>query len=245
MEPAGAAMPTSFGQDYRAAVIGASGGIGGAFAEALRDDPACAGVVCFSRSGRAPAGLAAAPLDVTDEAQVEAAAAACGPVSLVVVATGLLHDGDFQPEKDMRALSAGRLSRSFLVNAIGPALVAKHFLPLLPRGARGVFAALSARVGSISDNAVGGWHGYRASKAALNMLLRTLAIETARRRPQHVILALQPGTVDTALSQPFLGAARTLMTPAESAAALLRVIDAAHPALSGALVDWRGERLPW
>jgi NAD(P)-dependent dehydrogenase (short-subunit alcohol dehydrogenase family) len=238
-------MPQSFGEGYRAAVIGASGGIGGAFAAALRDDPACAGVACFSRSGRAPEGMAAAPLDVTDEAQVAAAAGACGPVSLVVVATGLLHDAGMSPEKDMRALDAARLSRAFLVNAVGPALVAKHFLPLLPKAGRGVFAALSARVGSIGDNAVGGWHGYRASKAALNMLLKTLAIETARRRPAHVLLALQPGTVDTGLSKPFQGAAKTLLTPADSAAALLRVVDAAGPELSGALVDWRGERLPY
>jgi NAD(P)-dependent dehydrogenase (short-subunit alcohol dehydrogenase family) len=236
---------TSFGTGFRAAVIGASGGVGGAFAAALRDDPGCAAVACFSRSGRAPAGLTAAPLDIADEAQVAAAAAACGPVSLVIVATGLLHDGAFQPEKDMRALDAARLSRSFLVNAIGPALVAKHFLPLLPRRERGALAVLSARVGSITDNAVGGWHGYRASKAALNMLLRTIAIETARRSPAHVILALQPGTVDTDLSRPFQGAAKSLMTPRDSAAALLRVIDAAGPELSGTLMDWRGERLPW
>jgi NAD(P)-dependent dehydrogenase (short-subunit alcohol dehydrogenase family) len=238
-------MLTSFGTGFRAAVIGASGGIGGAFAAALRDDPGCAGVACFSRSGRAPAGLTAAPLDIADEAQVAAAAASCGPVSLVIVATGLLHDGAFQPEKDLRALDRDRLARAFLVNAIGPALVAKHFLPLLPRRERGALAALSARVGSITDNAVGGWHGYRASKAALNMLLKTLAIETARRNPAHVILALQPGTVDTDLSRPFQGAAKSLLTPQDSAAALLRVIDAAGPELSGALMDWRGERLPW
>lgn len=238
-------MLTSFGTGFRACVIGASGGIGGAFAAALRDDPACAGVACFSRSGRAPAGLAAAPLDIAEEASVAAAAASCGPVSLVIVATGLLHDGDFQPEKDMRALDAARLSRAFLVNAIGPALVAKHFLPLLPRRERGALAVLSARVGSIGDNAVGGWHGYRASKAALNMLLKTIAIETARRSPAHVILALQPGTVDTGLSRPFQGAAKSLLTPEQSATALLRVIDGAGPELSGALVDWRGERLPY
>jgi NAD(P)-dependent dehydrogenase (short-subunit alcohol dehydrogenase family) len=238
-------MLTSFGTGFRAAVIGASGGIGGAFAAALRDDPGCADVACFSRSGRAPAGLAAATLDITEEAQVAAAAASCGPVSLVIVATGLLHDGDFQPEKDMRALDRERLARAFLVNAIGPALVAKHFLPRMPRRERAALAVLSARVGSISDNAVGGWHGYRASKAALNMLLRTLAVETARRSPAHVILALQPGTVDTGLSRPFQTAAKALLTPPQSAAALLGVIDRAGPELSGALVDWRGERLPY
>jgi NAD(P)-dependent dehydrogenase (short-subunit alcohol dehydrogenase family) len=227
----------SFGPGARAAVIGASGGIGGALADALAADAAFAEVLRFSRRG-------ALALDATDEASVAAAAAQAGALDLVVVAVGLLHDGpDFQPEKDLRALDAERLSRSFAVNAIGPALVAKHFLPLLPRRGRGVFACLSARVGSISDNTAGGGYGYRASKAALNMLLKTAAIETARKRPDHVILALQPGTVDTPLSKPFQGAAKALMTPAESAAALLSVVDRARPAWSGGLYDWRGEAI--
>lgn len=182
---------------------------------------------------------------MTDEASVAAALADVGPVDLAVVATGLLHDGELQPEKDMRALDADRLARSFMVNAIGPALVAKHLLPQMRRGSKAVFAAISARVGSITDNQVGGWHGYRASKAALNMLVRNLAIETGRRRDPPILLALQPGTVDTGLSKPFQGSAKTLMTPAESAAHLLDVIDAAQPDWSGGLYDWSGARLPW
>lgn len=236
-------LMTSFPEGFHAAVIGASGGIGAAFATLLHDDPRCEAVLCFSRSGRGPAGLAAGPIDVTDEASIAAAASACGTVSLVIVATGLLHDGAMQPEKDLRALESGRLARSFAVNAIGPALVAKHFLPLLPRNGRGVFAVLSARVGSISDNTVGGWYGYRASKAGLNMLLKTAAIETARKRPETVILALQPGTVDTGLSKPFQSAAQSLLTPTESAANLLAVIDRSTPSWSGDLYDWRGERI--
>lgn len=229
----------SFGAGARAAVIGATGGIGAAVADALAADGAFADVLRFSRS-------AAAAIDVTDEASVAAAAERAGPLDLVVVAVGLLHDGAaFQPEKDLRALDADRLARSFLVNAIGPALVAKHFLPLLPRRGRGVFACLSARVGSISDNQAGGWYGYRASKAALNMLLKNAALETARKRPDHVILALQPGTVDTPLSKPFQGAAKRLMTPRDSAVALLGVIDRATPDWSGGLFDWRGERIPF
>ncbi|SEA55791.1 SDR family NAD(P)-dependent oxidoreductase [Rubrimonas cliftonensis] len=235
----------SFETPLRAAVIGASGGIGAALAEALTADPAVGETLCFSRSGRAPTGMTAERLDVTDEASVAAAARSLGALDLVIVATGLLHDGDFQPEKDMRALDADRLARSFAVNAIGPALVAKHFLPLMRRDAKAVFAAISARVGSISDNRVGGWHGYRASKAALNMLIRNLAIETARRRGAPILLALQPGTVDTGLSKPFQGSAKALMTPAESAAHLLAVIDAAGPDWSGGLYDWSGARLPW
>jgi NAD(P)-dependent dehydrogenase (short-subunit alcohol dehydrogenase family) len=236
---------TSFPPGARAAVIGASGGIGGALAAALAADPAFAEVLAFSRSGRAPEGLAAAPLDLTDEASVAGAAAGAGALDLVIVATGLLHDGALRPEKDMRALDADRLLRAFAVNAVGPALVGKHFLPLLPRRGRGVFACLSARVGSIGDNAIGGWYGYRASKAALNMILRNFAIEVARKRPEHVILGLQPGTVDTALSKPFQGAATALMTPEASAARLLSVIDRAEPDWSGGLYDWRGARLPW
>ena len=236
----------SFGPGARAAVIGASGGIGGAIAEALAGDPAFAEVLAFFRSGRAPAGLAARRIDLTDEASVSAAAEAAGELDLCVVATGLLHDGpDFQPEKDMRALDAERLSRSFLVNAIGPALVGKHVLPRMPRDRRAVFACLSARVGSIGDNAIGGWYGYRASKAALNMFLKNFAIEVGRKRREAVILGLQPGTVDTGLSKPFQGAASSVVPPAQAAANLLSVIDRSAPAWSGGLYDWRGERLPF
>lgn len=235
----------SFPEGFQAAVIGVSGGIGGAFASLLHDDPRCGGVIGFSRSGRGPEGVAVHRLDITDEASIEAAAALAGQPSLVVVATGLLHDKGMQPEKDLRALDAERLLRSYAVNAVGPALIAKHFLPIMPRSSRSVFACLSARVGSISDNSIGGWYGYRASKAALNMLLRNAAIETARRRPDAVILALQPGTVDTPLSKPFQGAARHLFTAEESAAHLLRVIDRSDPSWSGALVDWQGERIAW
>jgi NAD(P)-dependent dehydrogenase (short-subunit alcohol dehydrogenase family) len=230
---------------FRAAVIGASGGIGGALVEALAADPACGEVLCFSRSGRAPAGMAAERLDIVDEDSIAAAADRVGTLHLVFLATGHLHSDGHAPEKDMRALDAGRLQHSFLLNATGPALVAKHFLPTLPRKERGLFACLSARVGSISDNRVGGWYGYRASKAALNMLLKNAAIETARRRPEAVILALQPGTVDTPLSRPFQGAvaADSIFAPADAAARLLRVIDAARPEDSGGLYDWRGERI--
>lgn len=239
-------MPmTTLPEGYRAAVIGASGGLGGAFVQALRDDPRCAGVVCCARSGRGPGGLPALPLDLTDEASIAAAAEACGPVALVIVATGLLHDGALQPEKDLRALDAARLARSFAVNATGPALVAKHFLPQMPRRDRALFACLSARVGSIADNRAGGWYGYRASKAALNMLLRNAAIEWARRNPEGVILALQPGTVATALSEPFRGAAREMLTPQASAGALLGVIDRSDPGWSGGFYDWRGEPIPF
>lgn len=167
-----------------AVVVGASGGIGRALVENLLTRGGFGRVFALSRSvGHAPSGAIGGHIDVTAEGTIAHAAeavAAHGPVGLVVVATGLLHADGVGPEKSWRALDAETLARLFTVNAIGPALVAKHFLPLLPRDGRCVFAALSARVGSISDNRLGGWYGYRASKAALNQLIRTLAIELAR-----------------------------------------------------------------
>jgi NAD(P)-dependent dehydrogenase (short-subunit alcohol dehydrogenase family) len=237
----------SLPEKFRAVVIGASGGIGGAMATALAANPRCGEVLAFSRSGQAPAGLEAGRLDLTDENSIAAAAKSCGEVNLVIVATGHLHGGGFQPEKDMRALTADGLAHAFAINTIGPALIAKHFLPLLPRRDRGLFACLSARVGSISDNRVGGWYGYRAAKAALNMVLMNAAIETARKRPETVILGLQPGTVDTGLSKPFQGAVKpeAIFQPEETAANLLCVVDRSRPGDSGHLYDWRGDRIPF
>ena len=222
-----------------ALIIGASGGIGGALADAL----AARGVMVDRLSRRSEP-----PLDLTDEASIAAAAAALAaraPYALMIVATGLLHGPSGGPEKSWRQLDATQLAHSFAVNAIGPALVARHFLPLLDPRERAVIAFLSARVGSISDNRLGGWYGYRASKAALNQFVRTLAIELARARPATICVALHPGTVDTALSAPFQRGvpAGQLFTPAISAAHLLRVIDGLSPQDSGALLDWAGETI--
>ncbi len=151
------------------------------------------------------------------------------------------------PEKSWRALDPVTMSDVFTVNAIGPALIAKHFLPLLRRDRRVVFAALSARVGSISDNQLGGWHSYRASKAALNMLMKNFALELSQHNPHSIVASLHPGTVDTDLSQPFqrnvVGA--KLLTPEYCAAALLKVIDGLTPADSGGLFAWDGARIPF
>lgn len=223
-----------------AVVIGASGGIGAALVERLRAGGGFAVVHALSRS--------ADGLDLEDEAAIAAAAervAAGPPPGLVLVATGVLHDGE-RPERSFRDLSADHLMRDYRINAVGPALVARHFLPLLPRDRRAVFAALSARVGSISDNRLGGWHSYRASKAALNMILRTLAVELARTHPQAVAAGLHPGTVDTALSRPFQRGVRPggLFTPDEAAGRLLAVIDGLTPADSGGVFAWDGARIP-
>jgi NAD(P)-dependent dehydrogenase (short-subunit alcohol dehydrogenase family) len=236
-------------EGFRAAVIGASGGIGAAFTEALAAHPRVGVIHALSRSGRAPAGERIQPghIDIEDEATIARAAEAvgdAGPLHLVFAATGLLHDDTLHPEKTWRDLTPDGFARAFAVNATGPALVAKHFLPLVPRREAAIFAAISARVGSVSDNRAGGWYGYRASKAALNQILRCLAIEEGRRRPQLVIAGLQPGTVATPLSEPFRSAvpAGELLDPETSASALLGVLAGLTPRQSGGLFDWQGER---
>lgn len=233
-----------------AVVVGATGGIGRALVAALLAEGEVGAIHALSRSGEAfPGQVEAGRLDLEDEGSIAAAAeriGRTGPVGLVLVATGVLHGPGLAPEKSWRALEADSLARAFRINAIGPALVAKHMLPLLPPRGRAVFAALSARVGSIADNRLGGWYGYRASKAALNQLLRTLAIEAARTRPDAIVLGLHPGTVATGLSAPFQAgvAAERLFTPAEAAGHLLRVVRAAKPADSGGLYAWDGSPIP-
>ena len=246
---------TSFGSDLRVAVIGASGGLGGAFVEALSAIGDVSTVFALSRSG-VPAPdpkIHPIPIDLEDEASIAAAAGTMaaegsGPLHLVIVATGVLHHGDdVQPEKAWRALSGSTMERVFRINTIGPALVAKHVLPLLARDRKVVFAALSARIGSISDNRLGGWHAYRASKAALNMMIRTLSIELARRSPGALCVGLHPGTVDTDLSKPFQSGVPTerLFTPRKSAGHLLCVLDRLGPDDSGSLFAWDGTRIPF
>ncbi len=225
----------------QAVVIGASCGIGGAIADALEDEG-----VAVTRFARSMTGDAY--LDLENEASIAAAAAriAKGPApDLVIVATGLLHDGERGPEKAIDQLDPAWLARNFAVNAIGPALVAKHLLPIMPRTGKTLFAALSARVGSISDNRMGGWYGYRASKAALNQFIRTLAVEHKRRNDRSIIVALHPGTVDTALSKPFQGNVRPggLFAPDRAAVQLLDVIDGLKAPDSGKLFDWEGKEV--
>lgn len=228
-----------------AVVIGASGGIGAAFEAALIEEGTFAKVHGFARSRSG-----AQHIDLLDEASIAAAAAEVAkgpPPALVIVATGLLHAGDKGPEKALRDLDPAWLAKVYAVNAIGPALVAKHFLPLLPKVGRPVFAALSARVGSISDNGLGGWHGYRASKAALNMMVRNLAIEERRQNSRAIVVALHPGTVDTALSQPFQGnvPAGKLFDPERAALQLLDVIEELKVSDSGKLFDYEGTEIPF
>lgn len=243
-------MLDSFGPGLNVAVAGATGGIGAALCAQLEEMPSVKGLFTLSRNPGADAN--SLYLDLTDEDSVSAAAETvrvlAGNLNLVIMATGTLHDGrDFQPEKSWRAFDPENFAHAFCVNATGPALLAKHFLPLLARNRKTAFAALSARVGSISDNDLGGWYAYRASKAALNMLIRSLSIELARRYPEALCVGLHPGTVDTSLSAPFRGNVppEKLFSPEYSASHLLDVLDKLTPGDTGGLFAWDGQRIPY
>lgn len=238
-----AAVPsTSIPPGGLAVVVGASGGIGQAVLEQLGSDARYSKTLALSRRSTPP-------LDLQDESSIRAVAAhiaALGvPLRLVLITTGFLHGGGFEPEKALKQLDADHMAKAFAVNVIGPALLMKHLLPLLGPQGKSVFAVLSAKVGSIGDNRLGGWHSYRASKAALNQIVRTAAIELQRRRPEAVCVALHPGTVATPLSAPFGKAGLAVQTPAECASRLLAVVDGLGADASGGFFDQHGGTLPW
>jgi NAD(P)-dependent dehydrogenase (short-subunit alcohol dehydrogenase family) len=219
----------------KALVIGATGGIGAAMTRAL--EAAGADVATLSRSGDG--------LDLTDEASiVRAAITLDGPFDLIFDATGALVIDGAGPEKTIAAIDPAAMAAQFALNAIGPALLLKHLYPLLPKDRRAVFATLSARVGSIGDNGLGGWISYRASKSALNQIIRTAAIEIARKRPEAVVAALHPGTVRTDLTAKYAGNHPTV-SPDEAAANLLVVIDGLTPEDTGGFFAWDGKPIPW
>ena len=241
----------SFAVPMKTAIIGSSGGIGAAFCRQLQAHPAVQHIAACSRHDRQTGPkIEHIPLDLEDEGSIaEAAVNAADLVEqldLIIVATGILHDANgLRPEKTWRSLDPESLDRVFRINTIGPALIAKHFLPLLARESKSVFAALSARVGSIGDNKMGGWHAYRASKAALNMLIRNFAIELNRRNPHAIAVGLHPGTTDTSLSKPFqanLPKGR-LFSPDYAASRMLQVIDDLKPVDSGQLYAWDGSSI--
>ena len=249
----GLALPAGNGSSSAGAalVIGATGGLGAALVANLGgaasgSQQSHAAVLALSRSSL-PA------IDYGDEASLKAAAdwaaAQCASfgteLRLLVVASGFLHGPQGQPERSFSQLDAGYLQHVFQVNAIGPALVIKHFLPLLPRQGRCVAAFVSARVGSIGDNALGGWYGYRASKAALNQLVKTASVEMTRRNRASVCVALHPGTVDTALSQPFAKTGLKVRPASEAASDLMAVLNSLTPGDTGSLMDYQGLTLPF
>lgn len=223
------------------ALIGATGGIGHALVKQLSKDN---DVQTFSRRGADDIHI-----NITDEDTIKDAARHVSmPLDLVIVATGLLHNNEhLQPEKSIKDLNYEDLISAFAINTIGPSLVAKHFMPLLKREQRSTFAALSARVGSISDNHLGGWYGYRAAKAALNMMLRNLSIEAKRTNKQSIIIGLHPGTVDTKLSKPFQShvAEGKLFTADHAAQCLINVIKNRTPEDSGFIFDWDNKKIEY
>lgn len=234
----------------RAVVFGASGGIGKAFVKHLAGCDAVEAVYACSRSGLRFENekIHSLQVDTTDDDSVKKAAVTIGergPVSVILVATGTLHGEGYGPEKSFKNISIANFNQLFFVNSIGPALVMKYFLPLIPRDQKSVFAALSARVGSVSDNRLGGWYAYRASKAALNMIIKNAAIETGRKYKKAIVVGLHPGTVDTNLSEPFQGNVPKdqLFSPEYSTKMMLNVLRGLSPEDSGKVFDYAGEEV--
>ena len=233
-------VPLFATEQFKALVVGASGAIGGAFVDAFCSIPNCAHVELVSRQS-------GSGFDLLDSESIRAQAALCsgaGPFAIIVDATGALEIQGVGPEKSLNSLNAEQLTQAFLVNAIGPSLVLRHFAPLLAKGSS-IYAKLSARVGSIADNEKGGWYGYRASKAALNMMLQTAAIELQRKNTNLRVVALQPGTVRSKLSNPFASSQMNLLEPYDSVQGMLAALKNL-PVKSGAhFIDYKGDEIPW
>ncbi|HBK44420.1 MULTISPECIES: SDR family NAD(P)-dependent oxidoreductase [unclassified Polynucleobacter] len=228
-------IPNSF----RALVIGSSGTIGSAFMELLEKHPACTKVIGMHRNS-------ANPIDYQDLNTIEEAAKALSgeaPFQLIINTIGVLHSADWMPEKKLDDLNAEQLQLLMQMNAIGPGLTIKHFSKLLDP-ANSVMATLSAKVGSIEDNRLGGWYSYRASKAALNMLIKTASIEFSRTKPNTALVALHPGTVNSRLSKPFKGE-QIGRPPLDAANDMLNVLFSLSKEDSGSFITYSGERLPW
>ncbi|OSQ36175.1 C-factor [Thalassospira mesophila] len=232
----------SFEHGAIAVIIGASGGIGRAFAQHLADTKQFSQIIGLSRSSTPP-------LDLLNEARIEQCAGHVaqqqGNIRLIIDATGFLHNENYQPEKTWRQIDPASMAHNFAINAIGPALLMKHFLPLLPTQRKSAFVTLSARVGSIGDNHIGGWYGYRAAKAALNQLVKTMSVELARKKQDAICVALHPGTVDTGLSAPFAKSGLAVQTPTQATANMLGVINQLTIDQNGSFLAYDGSTIPW
>lgn len=243
-------------------IVGASQGIGLGFVRSLLQQNNIQQIFATYRNGdtaqelfnladRYGDRLKCLQVDITQEAQIAAAVKqiqeSIGQLHLVVYCVGVLHEGDLAPEKSLRQINADNLIYSFQVNSIGAVLLAKHLMPLFKKTEKSIFASISAKVGSIGDNRLGGWYGYRASKAALNMFLKTTAIEYSRRCPKTIVVALHPGTTDTRLSQPFQkNVPEGKLFPVTKTVDLLsQVISNLEQKDSGEFFSWDGTRLPW
>ena len=244
---------SSFSDAANVVIAGANGGIGSALVNALANDERAERIWALSRTPVAADSprIESIVADITDEASIAAAAKQCaehGPVDLVIVAAGILHDRKkIRPEKRMRDFDAATMAEVFRINTIAPTLLAKHFLPEMRRDAKSAFAAISARVGSIGDNRLGGWGSYRASKAALNMLIKTLSIEHARTHDEGIVVSLHPGTTDTPLSKPFQRNVPDdkLFSPGFTAERLLQVLDGLGSEDTGGFFAWDGQAIEY
>jgi NAD(P)-dependent dehydrogenase (short-subunit alcohol dehydrogenase family) len=249
-------------QAANALVVGASQGIGLGMVKQLLSDPTVATIIATYRNPESaqdlrvlaeayPQRLTCIQLDATDESQIIETMAQIKSITpalhLVINCVGILHEGDLQPEKSLRQINADQLLRYFQVNSISSVVLAKHLLPLLKHGDRNIFVSISAKIGSIGDNQIGGWYGYRASKAALNMFMRTIAIEYRRKSPHTIVVMLHPGTTDTRLSKPFQRnvPAEKLFSVERTVNQLLAVLECLSEADSGQFFSWDGSRLPW
>jgi len=226
-------------QPYRALIIGSSGTIGSAFMELLQNKPTCSEVVGLNRQSPSP-------IDYQNPDSIEKAAKSlldADPFQLIINTIGVLHTDHWMPEKRLDDLNSDQLMELMKINAIGPALTIRHFSKLLDPS-NSVMVTLSAKVGSIEDNRLGGWYSYRASKAALNMLIKTASIELARSKLNTALIALHPGTVNSRLSKPFRGE-QIGRPPLDAASDMLQVIEGLNKEDSGSFISYSGERLPW
>jgi NAD(P)-dependent dehydrogenase (short-subunit alcohol dehydrogenase family) len=231
------------------AIIGSSGAIGRAFLDAYIADKEISNIYSISRTEveSNDERIIHINIDVTDEVSVKAAASKIGENRLdkLIVATGILHTELFGPEKSIKDIEIENFVKIFSVNAFGPALIGKYFLPLMKKDKKSIAAFLSARVGSISENKLGGWYAYRASKSALNQIIKNFSIESKRTNPTGIIIGLQPGTVKSKLSKPFQKNVKKgkLLLPKDSVKSLIRVIESVMQNDSGKIFDWKGEEI--
>jgi NAD(P)-dependent dehydrogenase (short-subunit alcohol dehydrogenase family) len=249
-------------KNANALILGASQGIGLGFLQKFLQDDRIVKIYATYRNPESASDLLALAeknsekliclsLDITDELQiaevVQKIRAEVNKLHLVINCVGLLHDDNLQPEKSLRQLDSENLLRYFQINSIGAVLLAKHLLPLFRHPEHSVFACISAKLGSITDNQLGGWYGYRASKAALNMFMRTAAIEYSRSSPKTLVVTLHPGTTDTRLSRPFQGnvSPEKLFSVERTVTQLLTVIEQLQQGDSGQFFSWDGSQLPW
>ena len=231
----------------KVAVIGSSGAIGSAFVDHYINDQSINNIFSFSRSsiGIDNNKVKHFFIDIENENSIQDAAKSVEEINFdeIIIASGLLHTNEFGPEKSIKDLKADNILKILNVNTVGPAIIGKHFLPLLNKNNKSVMAFLSARVGSISENKLGGWYAYRASKSALNQIIKTFSIELKRTNPKAIIIGLQPGTVDSELSAPFKRSVskNKLFSAEYSASQLLGVIERVDESSSGNLISWDGE----